>query len=220
MEIGIRQIYGTRRQVMDWSLVLASQEIETTIAREENRWSLAVAETDFEKASAAIKQYRVEKRGWLWRPKAGVSGLAFHWGSGLWGLAIVALYFWSEVRFPAAKTAGLMNNQAVAAGEWWRLFTAVTLHADAAHLAANLSAGFFLFGLAMARYGAGTALLAGFVAGALGNLLGFFCYDPSHQGLGDSGMVMGALGLLTVQSFPQWKKYPRAMQIMLRTFVR
>ena len=40
----------SRREVMDWSLVLASQEIEAMIVRTEAGWGLAVEERDYERA--------------------------------------------------------------------------------------------------------------------------------------------------------------------------
>lgn len=116
----------------------------------------------------------------------------------------------------ARKAAGLMHNQFVASGEWWRIFTAVTLHGDLAHLAANLSTGFILTGLAMARHGAGWALGAAFLAGAGGNLAGLLIYDASHRGLGASGMVLGALGLASAQ-FHFTKSQLKASQVVLRS---
>jgi membrane associated rhomboid family serine protease len=96
--------------------------------------------------------------------------------------------------------AGMMNNQAVQTGQWWRLFTAVTLHGDVAHLAANVGTGLLFLGLAMGAYGPGVGLLASFLAGVGGNLAGLIFYSSTHRGLGASGMVLGALGLLAAQS--------------------
>ena len=60
--------------------------------------------------------------------------------------------------------------------------------------------GFLFVGLVMGRYGPGVGLLAVYLAGVGGNLAAWLVYGESHRGLGASGMVMGALGLLTVQS--------------------
>ena len=49
---------------------------------------------------------------------------------------------------------GLMDSAAVSKGAWWRLFTAILLHNDLGHLMANMTIGFVVLGLAMARYGA------------------------------------------------------------------
>jgi rhomboid protease GluP len=95
---------------------------------------------------------------------------------------------------------GMMHNQAVQEGQWWRLFTAVTLHGDVAHLMANATTGLLLLGLAMGAYGPGIGLLGAFLAGVGGNVVGLVVYSAAHRGLGASGMVMGALGLLAAQS--------------------
>ncbi len=206
MEPLLREIPArTKRQVMDWSLVLASQEIETEITHEAS-WRLLVAESDYQRALAAIDLYQRENRGWNWRQKFPGTGLIFHWGGIGPCLLFVAFFILSEAPNSSLRTLGINDNNAVSAGEWWRLFTAVTLHADAAHLIANVTTGFLLFGMAMARYGAGVALLAAYVAGAGGNFAGYIFYPDPHRGLGASGMIMGALGLLGVEGIAAWKQ--------------
>ena len=66
-----------------------------------------------------------------------------------------------------------------------------------AHLAGNLSIGIVLFGLAMGRYGTGVGLLAAFLTGAAGNVASLLVHGHGFYGLGASGMIMGALGLLS-----------------------
>jgi membrane associated rhomboid family serine protease len=97
--------------------------------------------------------------------------------------------------------AGRMDNQLVREGAWWRLFTAVTLHGDAAHLMANAVTGLVFVGLAMGAFGPGLGLLLPYLAVAAGNLAGYLAYDETRRALGASGMVMGALGLLAAQWF-------------------
>jgi membrane associated rhomboid family serine protease len=73
-----------------------------------------------------------------------------------------------------------------------------------------------LLGLAMARFGGGVAILATFLAGVIANAAGLPLHSEPFRGLGASGMVMGALGLLAVESFTQWRKYPASSKIFLR----
>jgi rhomboid protease GluP len=205
MEPSLRQIPArSKLQVMDWSLVLASQEIETTITHEEN-WALLVSDADYERAIAVINLFQRENRGWKWRQKLPGTGLIFHWGSLAPCLLFTALFILSEQFHSSLKSLGMMDSKAVSQGQWWRMFTAICLHGDAAHLIANVTTGFILFGMAMARYGAGVGLLAAYLAGAGGNLVGFIIYPEMHRGLGASGMVMGALGLLSVEGIAAWK---------------
>jgi len=53
--------------------------------------------------------------------------------------------------WPTLIEAGDMDSAKVLAGQWWRLFTAVTLHADLAHLMGNITFGVIMLGLAMPR---------------------------------------------------------------------
>ena len=189
----------SKREAMDFGLVLASQGLVSTVTRIEDQWGVMVAGDDYDRSVETLRIWKNENLGWKWlNPLPTASGKFFHWGSLAWALATVAIYFWSAA--PGIKEAGMMDSQMVAAGQWWRLFTAVTLHADLPHLLSNITSGLILLGLAMARYGTGIALLIAFLSGVGGNVAGFLLYPDAHRGLGASGMVMGALGLLAIAS--------------------
>src|SRR5215469_11552520 len=128
----------SRREAMDWSLVLVSQGIETTIDfNEETGWHLAIPENEIQRARAALQQYQDENRQWPWRQKIPGGSVLFDWGSMAW-VMLVCFFFWLQTHFVMdLQTRGLMDTAAVTSGEWWRLFTAVLLHADIGHLAMN-----------------------------------------------------------------------------------
>lgn len=205
----------SRREVMEWGLVMASQEIEAIVDKSEQGWALLVAEADYPRALAVLHQYELENRGWRWKQHLPGSGLLFHWGALLWVAAMGAFYYWTMAAFPQLQNLGQMEPARVAAGQWWRLFTAITLHANLEHLTANLVTGGLLIGLAMARYGPAVAMLAAFLAGAAGNCADLLFYSGDSS-LGASGMVMGALGLLSVHSFSLWRKYPPSRRLLRR----
>lgn len=186
---------------MDWSLVLVSQEIETAIdeSPENGGWGLLIPAKDAEKAFKALRQYRQENREWPWRRPLPWPETHFDWMSVAWAVLLIFFHWAGDFR-PGLYDAGMMASKAVHVGEWWRVFTAITLHADLAHLAGNLSIGIVLLGLAMGRYGTGTGLLAAYLAGVGSNLASLWTSAKPFQGLGASGMVMGALGLLASQS--------------------
>ena len=186
---------------MDWSLVLVSQGIESTIERvpESERWQLSVPSGDYARAVQALRQYHVENKRGAWVREL-PAGLLLDGRALVWAVLLLVIYFVNAAGTGAWEQAGVMSNRLVHSGEWWRLFTATMLHGDVAHLAINVTTGIVLVGLAMGAYGPGLGLLVSYLAGVGGNLAGLMFYTETHQSLGASGIVMGALGAITVQS--------------------
>lgn len=201
----------TERQAMDWSLVLASQGIGVELDREpQGAWLLRVEPSDQPRAEEAIRQFRQENRGFDWYRDLPGSDFQFDGRVALWALAVAMVYAAQD-----ALRQGLFDTRAVVQGEWWRAFTAVWMHQDPAHLASNLALGVVFLGLAMARFGAGVALLATFLCGALANFTGLLLRPEPYVGLGASGMIMGALGMIAAQTVPLWRTGRRGTRVML-----
>jgi len=204
----------SERQALEWSLVLISQGIQAEIDHTQDAgWGLLVARSECQRALRSLRQYRIENRGWPWQQPILRPGLLFDWGCLAWAL-LAGVFFWLNTRWDL-QAAGLMDSAAVAHGQWWRLFTAVWLHADLAHLATNLAIGLLLLGLAMGHYGTGVGLLAAYLCGVGGNLLTCLVAAQPHRGLGASGMVMGGLGLLVAQSLGLWRQSPSVRKLIL-----
>lgn len=193
---------GSHHQAMDWSLVLVSQGIESIVDHdaEGGTWRLIVPDVDRARALEAIRLYVRENRGGPWRQELPWTGLVFDWRCVVWFLLLMLLYAVEATGHGDLRQLGMMNGLAVKGGEWWRAVTAVTLHGDLAHLAANVTTGLLLLGLAMGAYGPGLGLGLSLAAGVIGNLTGMLVYPDSVRGLGASGLIMGSLGLLSAQS--------------------
>lgn len=206
----------TRRRAMDWSLVLASQDIGTKIIfAPDHRWALLVDPPDYDRAMQAISLYQEENRHWKWRRQLPWSKVSFHWGA-VPACVLLAFIHGLRQEIPVLRLAWVFDTAAVREGQWWRAFTAILLHGDLAHLVANVTSGVLLFGLVMARFGPGCGLLGAYIAGALGNVAGLYLHGRPYMGLGASGMVMGALGMLAFHSFALWRTNP----ISARGFMR
>ena len=171
-----------------------------------------VSASDHERARQAIRQFRLENRVWRWRQALLGQEVRFHWGSLLCCLLLALIHGLAATDFPGLRSAWILRSNSALAGEWWRIFTAMALHADLAHLLANLTTGFLLFGLAMGKMGGGRGLLACYLAGAFGNILGLVIHPKPYEGLGASGMVMAALGLMTMPPFAAWKAHPSMLR--------
>jgi membrane associated rhomboid family serine protease len=189
---------------MDFSLVLASQAIETIIECIDGKWQLRVSAPSRQAALQAIHCYRVENRRWPWRREVTASGVLFDWSAVVW-VSLIGFFHWLSEQKAGFQSWGVMDAQLVSAGEWWRLFTAAWLHGDIAHLASNATLGLVLLGLVLGRYGAGFGVLAASLAGIGGNILSWLLFPGPHRSLGASGFVMGCLGLLAAQTLPHWR---------------
>src|SRR5690348_13721955 len=100
----------SRREAMDWSLVLASQGIEPTIAYSEEGtgWELRVEPAEYDRALAAIQQYRLENRGWPWQQRVSPAGFLFDWGSLAW-VTMVCVFYWLSGGPSGIESAGMMD---------------------------------------------------------------------------------------------------------------
>ena len=105
---------------------------------------------------------------------------------------------------------GAVDALAVRQGEWWRLMTGLTLHADSVHLLGNCCLGGVLVHLLsrVVGYGLAWALLMG--AGALGNWCNVIARQVPHLSVGFSTAVFAVVGILAgMQVFrhrkPFWK---------------
>jgi membrane associated rhomboid family serine protease len=95
---------------------------------------------------------------------------------------------------------GAMNTIHAGMGEYWRLITAVFLHANLMHLGVNMIA-LFEYGRAVEPlFGSGWAMAIFLVTGVCGNLLGWLVYAgflyPMGCGVGASGAIFGFAGVL------------------------
>jgi membrane associated rhomboid family serine protease len=93
--------------------------------------------------------------------------------------------------------AGAVNSHAVLAqGQWQRLLTALTLHADQMHLVSNFVIGGFITQLLCKSVGSGTAWLSLLLSGLLGNLLNIVFRSEPHYSVGFSTAIFAAIGIL------------------------
>ncbi|MFO1477120.1 MAG: rhomboid family intramembrane serine protease [Verrucomicrobiota bacterium] len=185
----------SRAQAMDWSLVLASQGMIHSIEQSGDRWVLRVDTKDRGPALRLLRQYHLENRRWPWQQQLPLhSKVVFDWAALAWSALMLAFFLAGEGGRDL-RSAGILDGALVSHGERWRLFTAMSLHADAGHLMANAIFGFIFLGLAMGLFGTGIAVLGSFLCGAAANLFTWWM-DPGHHSLGASGMVMAAAGML------------------------
>jgi membrane associated rhomboid family serine protease len=100
-----------------------------------------------------------------------------------------------------AFDVGAIDSGRVQAGEWWRAWTALTLHVDAAHLAANLGAGAWFGYLAGRQLGPGNAWLLTVIGAGVANLVESLLGPSDHHSVGASTAVFTVLGLMAAYTW-------------------
>src|SRR5687767_3185910 len=99
-------------------------------------------------------------------------------------------------------SAGASAGSRIAAGEWWRLLSAVLLHANVLHVGSNALALAILGGVAERAYGHARFLVLFVVAGLAGSLVGLASHSSSSVGsIGASGAVFGVGAAVVVAAF-------------------
>lgn len=112
------------------------------------------------------------------------------------GLAVVFFVLTGFGRSGGAIFEALAQwNLAVAAGEWWRIFTPILLHASITHILFNMWA-LWVLGPQVER-GVGTwPFVSLFLASAgVGGVFAFYLGDPSTVAVGASGAIFGLFGI-------------------------
>lgn len=99
---------------------------------------------------------------------------------------------------------GAKNNQAIVAGEVWRLVTAMFLHVDVLHILFN-SYALLIFGVQVERlYGRPRFLLTYFLGGLAGSAFSFLL--SARDSVGASGAIFGLIGVMGAYLFRHRKQ--------------
>lgn len=202
-----------KREAEDWALVLTAEGHAVRTRRTASGWRIEVEASrraDADESLAAWRRERAERRESPPPEPADDTDarqllLAYGLALGLLGFHLVLE---SSGLHSAYVDAGDSQAVLVLDGQWHRVVTALTLHADLPHVVGNaLFGGFFLAALA-GRLGIGVALLSFFVSGALGNLANALWYGHGHSSVGASTGVFGLVGVLA--GLAAWRRHRRA----------
>lgn len=140
----------------------------------------------------------------------------------LWACLVLAV-FWAQLRWPGRwEEFGALDAQAVfGRGEWWRIATALFLHADWGHLLSNLLSGIFVFSAVLTTIGRGRGWLVLGLASVAGNLAALVLHrGGAYSSLGASTAIFAGLGLLAGRAirFVRRVDHPHRWRAMLVPF--
>jgi membrane associated rhomboid family serine protease len=192
------------------SLILSAAGISHTVhQRDALRWSITVSQENQTLAFAEIAAYQEENQNWpLQPPKEDTFNPSFRANSVLIVISLVLLYSvtgdWSS--HSLWFTAGAADSSAILEHhQYYRLITALTLHADLVHLLGNCFLGGFLLHFYFHILGNGIGLLCLLLSSAFANMLNAIGHGPGHLSVGFSTAVFAAIGILSALNFRQYR---------------
>ena len=190
----------TAQRLRIWSLVLSSQFIDHRVSGARGQWELFVRSDDAERAVHQIRSYESENSEWAssWLPAKTFSAAR----ASFTVLALVALVhfvtaFGAVYSRSVWMSVGSADAGLILRGQWWRVATALTLHADVLHLMGNVVIGGFFILWLCREVGAGLGWLLVLTSGVLGNTMNALVQSPLHNSIGASTAVFGAIGILS-----------------------
>ena len=205
--------------VQTWSAILQLPETPSTYAAWRN---LAAARARAEDNAGAIEAYREADRrappedkaeianrlGWLYKMEGNqrASRRQFARGRGdapRVTLTLIIIAITSIVSLTALLSSEgeqlyrwlELDKPAVAAGEYWRLWTVTLLHGDFLHLAFNMYA-LYLAGTVVERWYGAWRFLAFYLACAAAGSTASFVFSGDVPSVGASGAIFGLFGIL------------------------
>jgi rhomboid protease GluP len=202
-----------KREAEDWALVLIAEGIQSKVVRTDAGFTIAVPVDDRLAAHEILEAWRRERAERARRLALPVPrGATTFEAAAAYAFALTLLAFHlgleNSGRSLDLQDIGKSQAALVLVGQWWRLITALTLHADLPHVLGNtLFGGFFLAAVA-GRLGIGVALLSFVTTGTLGNLANALYYGSAHSSVGASTGVFGLVGVLA--GLAAWQRHQTA----------
>lgn len=195
---------ASRHQAEQWSLVLRAANIPSVIEFERRSWVIKVSPLHEQRALQEIAAFMAENSGWPPdRPqdKPTLPVLTKYQPPTILMMGALVIFYiitgpWSEnsAWFSAGSVLG---RQILENGQWYRLVTALTLHADVVHLVGNILIGGILVHFLCRLLGNGLGWFLILASGTLGNLMNILLHGTSHNSVGFSTAVFGTIGILS-----------------------
>ena len=186
-----------------WSLVLHAADIDHVLRHDQAGWQLLVSAENLSLAVQELQLFTEENHNWPPEraahseresivenspPVLPVMGglVVFHAITGGW-----------EANSHWFASGAIDRARMMGDGQWYRLITALTLHADSVHLLGNVFFGGLLVYSLCRHLGSGIAWFAVLLVGALANTVNVVLHDDPYHSIGFSTAVFGMVGLLS-----------------------
>jgi membrane associated rhomboid family serine protease len=200
-ELAVAGIYPTAAAGFDHGLVVVAMGWSYWLVPADGGYRLLVEPQVLAAAREQLACFDRESIGWPPRPPVEAAARR---GSELltpllWAGAVVTVFGCQQEWPGRLEAAGVLDARAVFDhGEYWRLATALFLHANVGHLVANTVSGIFAFAAVLTTLGRRRGWLLLALAALAGNLAAAALNYPfPYRSLGASTAIFAALGLLT-----------------------
>lgn len=206
-ELRLTSIIGlpaSRQQAEQWSLVLRAANIPSVIEFENRSLVLKVSPLHEKRALQEIAAFMDENSNWppqSSKKKVQVPVLTKYQPPTILMMGALVIFYVVTGPWSAASawfTAGSVSGkQILENGQWYRLVTALTLHADVVHLFGNILIGGVLVHFLCRLFGNGLGWFLILISGTLGNFLNILLHGPHHNSVGFSTSIFGTIGILS-----------------------
>jgi rhomboid protease GluP len=201
-----------RPQCDERAFVLSAVGIANVVGFDGPDYVLLVDAADVAQALSHLRQYEIETQSKPPLPPAPPRLHPNAWvGSLIYTLVLigVASAISRGVWRLDAFDVGELDAARVQSGQWWRVWTALTLHLDGPHLVANTVAGIWFGYLAARLMGVGNAWFLVVAGAGIANWIEAHFGPAAHRAVGASTAVFTALGLLSAYSWRTRLSYPQ-----------
>lgn len=201
------------------SLVLSAANIPHGVnSAPDGGWALLVPSTFHDRAATEIDAYDRENYDWPLQPPAPDDFAPYFRAQSVLIVACLMLFY--TITGPWSPHSLWFNRGAVdslrilADGEYFRLLTGLTLHADVVHLLGNCFLGGFLLHFYFLTLGNGIGLAALVATATTANYLNVLAHGPGHHAVGFSTAVFAVIGILSALNY-RHHKFTRPARLLL-----
>ncbi len=194
-----------------WTLVLSAMGIDHQIVENINGFELFVPPDQAEKAQAELENYFQENHNWPSILPAKDDFSPSFYPPSLLLMGVLFLFFtvtgpWQNKSIWFVGGSG--NTEAILERwEWWRLVTALSLHADLTHVLGNCFLGFILIHFFFKMTGNGLGAFSLLFSAVNGNFINVLIKGPGYSFVGFSTANFGLIGMLAMLSYFEKRKY-------------
>ncbi|MFT5699533.1 MAG: rhomboid protease GluP [Desulforhopalus sp.] len=179
-----------------------------------------VTVTNLQLAADELKDYEKENRHWPPRPSYDNYAPLFRATAPIVAGLLIYIYSlsgdWSMHSIWFSTGSG-DSDLILSLHQYYRLVTALTLHADAVHLLGNCLLGSFLLHFLLLSTGNGIGLFSVLTSATLANFINVVVHGPGHHFVGFSTAVFVVIGMLCTIGFANKNKhsiFPLLMPVM------